>query len=403
MAKKQFGSVRKLPSGRWQARYTDHTGTTRTARTADDRPLTFTAKADAQAWLKAREKEEFRLSLLAPAPEAEPVPDVPTLRSYATAWVPARRSRKGTPLTPATRAHYTHLLTKHVLPSLGDLELSAIDRTTVRAWFADLEKTTGPTACAHSYALLRTILRTAVEDELIESNPAQIRGAGRTDRVREIVVPTVDQVAALAAAVPERFRAMILLAAWCGLRFGEVSALQRGDIDIKAGVVKVRRGQTRAAGATHVGAPKSAAGVRDVPVPPHVRAAVRDHLKRHTGPEADALLFPAAMGGIMLRSAAGRWYDPARLSLGLARLRFHDLRHFCGTYLARAGANTKESMTLLGHSTPAMSLRYQHMINGRGQDLAAKLSELAGHAPEPETAPAPKRRARGKRAALQAV
>lgn len=382
MARKTFGSVRKLPSGRWQARFTDHTGLSRTARTAEDKPLTFTTKADAQGWLKAREREEYKLSLLDPAPEPEAVPDVPTLRAYAAAWVPARRSRKGTPLTPATRAHYAHLLTKHIYPVLGDLELSAIDKPAVRAWFADLETTTGPTACAHAYALLRTILRTAVEDELIGANPAQIRGAGRTDRVREIIVPTVEQVAALAAAVPERFTAMILLAAWCGLRYGEASALQRGDVDIKAGVVKVRRGQTRAAGATHVGAPKSAAGVRDVPIPPHVRAAVRDHLKRHTGPAADALLFPAALGGIMLRSAAGRWYDPARLSLGMAGVRFHDLRHFAGTYLARAGANTKESMTLLGHSTPAMSLRYQHMVNGRGQDLAAKLSELAGHAPE---------------------
>lgn len=381
MAKKQFGSVRKLPSGRWQARYTDHTGLSRTARTAEDKPLTFTTKADAQGWLKAREREEYKLSLLTPEPEPEAAPAVPTLAQYAAEWVPARRTVKGAPLGPRTRAQYERTLRMYVLPVLGDLELTAIDRRTVKAWFADLEKTAKPSPRALAYKRLRSILQSAVEDELITVNPVQIRGAGRTERRHEVRVATLEQLTGITEKVPERFRALVALGAWCGLRFGEATGLQRADIDLRNGVVHVRRAVVRVKGDVLLRAPKTDAGRRTVSIPPHVLPLIEAHLRLHTGADADALLFAGENSGKPLHGATlALHFNAAREAVGLPGFRFHDLRHTSATMAAQTGATTRELMNRIGHSTPATAMIYQHLAAGRDQIIGDKLSELAGHA-----------------------
>ena len=91
-----------------------------------------------------------------------------------------------------------------------------------RGWHAGL--TCGRTAKAHAYQLLRTICGTAVVDDLIPSNPCQIRGAGSTKRARKVTVATAAEVATLTAAMPPRLRLMVLLAAYAGPRFGEMAS-----------------------------------------------------------------------------------------------------------------------------------------------------------------------------------
>jgi integrase len=405
MAKKQFGSVRKLPSGRWQARYVSHTGEARTARTPEDRPLTFAAKADALGWLKAREREEYRLSLLAPAPEPEETPDVPTLRSYAAEWVPARRTVKGQPLGPRTREQYERTIRMYLLPVLGDLRLAEIDKRTVKTWFADLEKTAKPAARACAYKRLRSILQAAVEDELIVTNPAQIRGAGRVDRHHEVHLATVEQLSVLTEQMPEQFRALVALGVWTCLRFGEATGLQRGDIDLQTGTVHVRRGVVRVRGEILLRDPKTAAGRRSVSIPPHVRPVVEAHLKLHTGAAADALLFPGEKSGKALHSATLRpHFIKARDAAGLPGFRFHDLRHTGATMAAQTGATIKELMNRLGHSTSATAMIYQHLAAGRDRVIGDKMSELAGWTPKRQAPSKPKRlTARAARAALDSA
>jgi integrase len=108
----------------------------------------------------------------------------------------------------------------------------------------------------------------------IPVNPAHIRGAGNSTRVHKIEPATLPELIQLVAATrPERYRLMILLAAWCALRFGKQTELRRGDIDLTNGVIRVRRGVVRAAGEIVVDTPKTAAGTQDVAIAPQPHAA----------------------------------------------------------------------------------------------------------------------------------
>ena len=108
---------------------------------------------------------------------------------------------------------------------------------------------------------------TAVAEDILAANPCRIRGAGTTKRVKKVKPATVAELSAIAEAMPERYRAMVLMAAWCALRFGELAELRRKDVDLARGVVHVRRGVTRANGEVHVGTPKSDEATRDVNMP----------------------------------------------------------------------------------------------------------------------------------------
>ena len=115
----------------------------------------------------------------------------------------------------------------------------------MRTWHATLGKVTGPTARSHAYALLRTVMNTAVADDLIAANPCRVRGAGQTRRVKKIVPATLAELEALTKAMPGKYQLLVLLAAWCGLRFGELAELRRSDVDVINGAIHVRRGVVR--------------------------------------------------------------------------------------------------------------------------------------------------------------
>ena len=366
--KRYFGNVRELPSGRFQARYTGPDGLTYTARTPQGRPLTFDTKGDAEAWLTLRHSEVLRGAWLPPAEQqAAPV----TVRKFSTDWLAERD------LQTRTREHYQHLLDSRILPAFGDTAVASITPAMVRTWHAEQGKGT-PTSRAHAYALLRTILGTAVSDDVIAANPCRIRGAGQSKPAKKTRPATLEELGAIVAALPERYRMMAQLACWCSLRFGELSGLQRGDIDLKAGVLRVRRGVVRTKDGLIVKTPKSAAGVRDVTIPSHIVDDLREHLKLHAQPGATGLVFPSATGGHMPASALHRVFGPARAGAGRPDLSFHDLRHTGQTYAAAAGANLRELMARAGQSTPGAALRYLHEMDGRQREIADRLATFAG-------------------------
>ncbi|MBW9211616.1 site-specific integrase [Mumia sp. zg.B21] len=177
--------------------------------------------------------------------------------------------------------------------------------------------------------------------------------------------------------LPERYKLMALLAAWCAMRFGELTELRRKDIDLKDNRVKITRGVVRVDGKFIVGPPKSDAGVRDVAIPPHLLPAVKAHLKDHTRPGKEALLFPAADGGgHMAPSTLYKVFYPARKAAGRDDLRWHDLRHTGAVLAAQTGATLAELMGRLGHSTPGAAMRYQHAAADRDTEIARRLSAL---------------------------
>ena len=359
------GSVRQLASGRWQARY----------RTDDDRltaaPQTFDTKMDASAWLADYDGQTI----------VKERQQTLRLGEYADQWLAARELR------PRTRVEYRRHLDSTILPTLRDVRLTNLSPDRVRTWYGTLDPAT-PTKRSHAYVLLHGILATALADDLIDANPCRIRGAGKPRKKHQTIIATPDELVAIVEAITPRYRAMILLATWCALRFGELTELRRGDVVIERievadaetvarGVLRVRRGVTKTKGAVHIGDPKTPSGIRSVAIPPHLITALEDHLKTHVGPSDDALLFPARSGGNMSGSALNKVWWRARKVAGREDLTFHDLRHTGATMAAAAGATLAELMARLGHKSPAAALRYQHIVAGRDQTIADKLSEFA--------------------------
>jgi len=359
-----FGSVEKERSGRYRARYYGPDGRRYKA------PTLFLTKRDARKWLALQHADIIR-KVWEPPAAATPSPRRKlTLATYAEQWLTHRD------LKDRTREHYRRLLDAQILPGLGSLPLASITADDVRRWHTALGTST-PTLRAHAYGLLRTIMGTAASDGKITANPCVIRGAGAARRVHKIRPATLPELAALTAAMPEQYQAMILLASWCALRFGELTELRRKDIHLDTGVIHVERGVVRAGGGFNVTTPKSDAGVRDVHVPPHLLPALRDHLDRHVEPGRDALLFPAAHGGHLAPATLYRQFYKAREAAGRTDLRFHDLRHSGAVLAAATGATLAELMARLGHSTPAAAMRYQHAAQGRDKRIAELLSKLA--------------------------
>jgi integrase len=376
-----FGSVSQLPSGRWRALYYGPEGKAGRRYKA---PTTFRTKGEARKFLATVHADIIRGKWLPPVEQAPAPAKAQTLAAYADLWL-ANRLVDGAPLKDRTREHYRLLLDTHMLPRLGNLPVSSITADDVRAWHA-VTLTEQPTLRAHCYGLLRTILGTAVTEGKLVANPCTIRGAGTTRRVITIEPATLDELAKLVDAMPEQYRAMVLLAAWCALRYGELTELRRKDIDVVAGVVRVRRGVVyiRKQGASRfvVTTPKSkSAGMRDVAIPPHLIPAIKDHLVDHVAPGKDALLFPAKNGGHLHQATMQQIFAKAREAASRPDLRFHDLRHTGAVLAAAAGATLAELMARLGHSTVGAAMRYQHTAQGRDKQIANLLSKLAGDTP----------------------
>ncbi len=393
---------RSFPSGRFRARYADPDG----KQTPTGEPLrhsaphTFDTRQDAEAWLADERRAITNGTWTPPSVRlAERRTTLPTMTEYAPRWLAARKV-KGRPLADRTRDAYQDLLDRHILPTFGTIALKAITPADISLWY-DATAPGHPTTRARAYSLLSAILRTAADPAannraaLIPFNPCAIQGGGTATRATRTRLATADEVAAIVAAMPERHRLLVLLADGCGLRFGELAELRRPDVDTKAGIVRIRRAVARSRSAGIIAkAPKSDAGIRDLPIPPHLLPAVRDHLLRHAAPGTNGLLFPGRGGGHLSPSAfygkaerpgerkgptrAGwGWYEARRVA-GRPDLRFHDLRHGALTEAARNGATLAEVMALGGHSTSQAAMRYQAASSGRLAELARKRSEALG-------------------------
>jgi integrase len=367
--KRAFGTIRKMPSGRYQAIYTNTAGKRVFA------PHTFQARIDAEGWLHER-RREMEMGRYNPGAVFKRTSKV-TFGDYAATWLTGRHVA-GRPIKARTRQHYTDILDDHLLPVFGAKALAGITPKDVRDWHA-ATLVDRPTMRAHAYSLLRTIFATAVNDELVDANPCRIVGAGRTNRVVKIKPATVEEISTLTAAMPDRLQLMVLLASWCALRFGETIELRRGDVDLSGEVIRIRRQAVRVGGTFQITTPKSDASIRDVAIPPHLVPIIEDHLAKYVGKARDSLLFPALLESnkhLQPSTLMRHWYK-ARHQAGRDGLRWHDLRHSGAVLAAATGASLAELMARLGHSTPQAAMRYQHAAQGRDREIAALLSKLA--------------------------
>lgn len=359
VGRRRFGSVRRLPSGRYQARYRDETGAEYTA------PETFATKTDAARWLATIETDMLRGQWI------EPRSGQVTLKSFAAEWLVSRPN-----LRPRTRELYGSLLRLHILPALGSAELSRITPTVVRRWHAELVNSgLGAVTVAKSYRLLRTVLGTAVADEMIVRNPCTLVGAG-VERSPERPVATVAQVYALAGAVEPRLSALVLTAALTGCRWGELAGLRRRHLDLLHGTLTVVTVLVESGKGLSAGPPKTDAGRRTVALPPPLIPLLADHVGKFAAPGPHGLVFCGARGGMLRRGNFSTKWTAAVQATGLEGLHFHDLRHTANTLAAATGASTRELMHRMGHASSAAALRYQHATQDRDRAIAQALGDL---------------------------
>lgn len=358
-----WGGVRRLPSGRYQARYRMDG----IEYLADD---TFRTKREADAYLAGLRADIERGAWV--DPDAGRV----TLAVYSSQWLKERPN-----LRPRTRELYEGELRLHILPALGAVELNSLTTARVRGWHAGLLNAgVGASTVAKCYRLLRAIVGTAVEDSVIVKNPCVIKGAG-IERPEERGVATVEQVFALADAIAAPFRAMVLTATFTGLRLGELRALSRRHLDLLHGTVSVvAQLQELASGEIVIGPPKSDAGRRTVAIPSAIVPELEAHVARWAAAGPDGLVFCGTHGQPLRRATFYKAWRSAIRAVGLPELRFHDLRHTGNTLAAATGASTKELMARMGHASPRAALIYQHASHERDAAIAQALSDTIAKA-----------------------
>lgn len=430
-----FGTVRQLPSGRWQATYR-HEGTQFTA------PATFANKTDAQAWLAGEQTDRTR------GVWTDPRLAEVTLTDYAREWLAHR-----TDLAPRTRNLYERSLERHILPriatdngrgvELGLKPLGALTPALIRAWHAalyaqlrasvvaartraphrephparvwadannilvkstgsmspevlaawhkagspmpparevEIPDTAGKAQLVHAYQLLHAILAVAVRDGIVHKNPCQIVN-GRNYRRRERTTLSAGEVAQLATLVPRPYSAAVTLAAWSGLRFGELFALARRHLDLDANTVTVERALIPLPGvAPTFGLPKTDKSARTVALPEFVIDALREHLDAYVSPEPDALVFATSQGNPMSYARVSLMLGKARAVIGRNEITWHDLRHTGATLAYGAGASQPDVQARLGHTTARAAAIYAHTSHERDQLIAQRLNDL--HAPD---------------------
>lgn len=360
-----FGTVDRLPSGRYRARYVGPDGRRRSK-------VFGTAKADAWAWLATAQTDLVRKAWRAPEAGQR------TVGAFAADYISRNDLRE------STRSLYTGLWRLHLAPQWEDVPVSDVTPAKVRTWHTAAAKRTGPTALAQAYRLLRSILGVAVADEVIAANPCRLRGASTPRASRPSRALTVAEAQALADHFgrdrrTERYRALVLVLAFGGLRFGEATALRRSDV-VNGGKLHVHRSVRYVGGRWLVGDPKTEAGRRTVSLPASVASALATHLERFVSDSPDALVFGTGAGTFLHSANFGQTFRRAVEAVGLPPVRPHELRHTGATLAAATGATTKELMRRLGHSSSAAALMYQHAADERDSEIARALDAMIGAA-----------------------
>jgi len=287
-------------------------------------------------------------------------------------------------LRPTTIRGYRKLLASRILPYFAQTPLREVTLTEIKRWRSSLDPATTATNAA-AYRLLRSLLQAAEEEELIDRAPPKIRGASSAP-VRNVARPaTFEELAIIVDHMPQRLRLLVVLAAFVGLREGELLELRRADVDGLTGRIDVTRKVDKDvdpdfAGACpncgrHISSPKTRSGTRTVHLPPPFLPLLQAHLLEHTAPGEHGLLFPGDRTDHMSVRYLMDRYRPAREAAGRPDLTIHHLRHTALTLAGQHGATAAELQARAGHASQAAMAIYQHAILDRDKALAGKIGE----------------------------
>jgi len=370
--KRGLGSIRKLPSGRYQVRYTDPNGIRRTART------TFNVKSQAEFELtRIRGAVESGTWHVDETPQAGDLdPKTLTLSHLAKHWREQQVNSKGQPLSPNTLTEYERLIDK-TLGKLAGKPIRSITRQQIETWRAP-EIKRAPNQTSKAYKHLKTIMTWAHKRSWIASNPCDIeRASAYTPSEPE--APNTNQVRIMLESSPDHFRAIIALGAYGGLRKGEILELRRKDISVvRDGAetwirVNVSRGVIWDQGKAIVRRPKTEAGIRSLLLPLGVSELINAHLKQMSI-DPEALLFPRSkhLNEHMGEYQINPYWHKVRALAGYTG-RFHSLRTYAATEYAKLNPTNQELMDRFGHRDIKTAMRYQR-TTGRDAELLRKLA-----------------------------
>ncbi len=350
-------TIDRRENGRYRARYQ---GPDRRWRSR-----TFDRRIDAQRWLSNE------LVKLDRGEWVDPRAGRALIETVAERWMAGRAALRET-----TRARDRSYLNSLVLPHLGDKPIGSVQPSDLEAWVADLvAEGKAPATVQKAWQIASGVFRLAVRDRLIALSPARDVRLPRIERSEPIPL-TVEQAMQLADAIDPRYRALVLIGAFGGLRIGELAGLQLGDFDPLRSLIRVRRTASDVRGRVIVGPPKTSKSIRTVVLPRSITDQLVEHIARlyETGPEA--WLFPAPEGGPIRRSAwTRRVWKPALAAAALDQdLGTHTLRRSQVALLIAQGEHPKVIADRLGHTSVRTVLDvYGHLYEGADEEAAKRL------------------------------
>lgn len=352
-------AVKKLENGRWEASYRDPSGRERVKR--------HRTRAEADRWLTTVKGQIHRGDYVDPRLGR-------TLFSrWAQEWLDGSAHLK-----PKTRADYEGLLRVHVMPTFADRAVAAITPGDIRRFIADkVASGSAPGTVRGARKVLRLVLAVAQSEGAIRSNPCDGVRVPPSPKA-EMVFLDAEQVEALAHAIDPRYSTMIRVAAYTGMRAGEIEALRVGRTDLEVGRLTIAESVTEVQGHGLVfGQPKTYER-RSVTLPPFLTDELRSHLVGRDL-DSEAFVFTSPEGGVIHhKNFYNRSFKPAVRAAGLPeRTRFHDLRHTCAALCIALGAHPKAIQERLGHSSITVTLdRYGHLFPKLDETLTARLDEM---------------------------
>lgn len=360
MRREEWGTIRKLPSGRFQAQTPVIEGKKRLKG-----PHTFSTRGEARAWLIQMQIQFEHGQLELPKPQI----------SLDQVYRQMSEQMEAANYSPSTIRTYKSSWSKYLEPDLGGKPIDEIDSKLVKAWDAG-KIWESQHARRKAIQLLKRLLSFAADAGLTGDAPQIKVAVSSRKRRQNYVTATPEQLGLIREGMPPELRVTIDLAGWCALRYGEIAALRGGDIDLEAGTVRVNKSIKRGVGGElSEGAPKSRAGNRTVAVPPAALERIRQHLEWYRIGKEDLVVWqPGSDGKAWLKNKElHKRFDPVVKGLELEGLRFHDLRHTGLTLAGEAGATLAELMARAGHSDVGAAMVYQHASLERDRALAARL------------------------------
>jgi integrase len=329
-----MANIQKRSNGMWRARYRDSAGREHSRH--------FARKVDAQAWL-----DDVTTAVRTGA-YVDPVRARMTVGVLAEQWLAGKVNLK-----PSTRALYASILGTHILPRWRDVLLTRVEHGDVQTWVANLVASgLSPSHVRDIVGVLSGVLGLAVRDRRLPSNPALGTDLPRKVKTRRRYL-TAAEVETLADAAAPDGQMVVLVLAYCGLRWCELAALRVNTIDFLRRRLVVAEAMTEVHGHLVWGTPKSHEA-RSVPIP---RILIDDLAAQVAGKGRDDLVFTTATGApLRNRNARRAWFNDAAAAIGEPGLTPHELRHTAASLAVSAGANVKAVQAMLGHASAAMTL-----------------------------------------------